>query len=122
MQVNAKNVFSLPDGRHNVTIGLSLVVANDGRSRRFVVRYKFQGRTRDKPVGGAKEVSLTEAIKRGKAIRGEAFYGKDPARSTSTSTETVLLRGPEKKTVPPAISSTKIVRPASSSVDDAPVA
>lgn len=58
-KVTAKNIFSLPDGRHSVAPNLTLRVRGD--SRDFIFRYSLGGKRRDKSIGSASELSISQA-------------------------------------------------------------
>lgn len=59
MQVTAKNLFKLPDGRHPVAPNLILVVR--GSSRSFVFRYTLAGKRREKSLGPASKITVSQA-------------------------------------------------------------
>lgn len=59
MQVTAKNLFKLPDGRHPVAPNLILVVR--GSSRSFVFRYTLAGKRREKSLGSASKITVSQA-------------------------------------------------------------
>lgn len=59
MQVTAKNLFKLPDGRHPVAPNLILVVR--GSSRSFVFRYTLAGKRREKSLGSANKITVSQA-------------------------------------------------------------
>lgn len=59
MQVTAKNIFKLPDGKHAVAPNLMLVVR--GSSRSFVFRYMVAGKRKEKSLGPASKLTITQA-------------------------------------------------------------
>lgn len=59
MQVTAKNIFKLPDGKHAVAPNLNLVVR--GSSRSFVFRYMVDGKRKEKSLGPASKLTITQA-------------------------------------------------------------
>lgn len=59
MQVTAKNIFKLPDGKHSVARNLNLVVR--GSSRSFVFRYMVDGKRKEKSLGPASKLTITQA-------------------------------------------------------------
>lgn len=58
-KVTAKNIFSLPDGRHSVAPNLTLRIR--GESRDFIFRYSLGGKRRDKSIGSASGLSISQA-------------------------------------------------------------
>ena len=59
MQVTAKNIFKLPNGKHSVAPNLILVVR--GPSRSFVFRYMVAGKRKEKSLGSASKLTITQA-------------------------------------------------------------
>lgn len=59
MQVTAKNIFKLPDGKHSVAPNLNLVVR--GPSRSFVFRYMLAGKRKEKSLGSANKITISQA-------------------------------------------------------------
>lgn len=59
MQVTAKNISKLPDGKHSVAPNLTLLVR--GPSRSYIFRYMVDGKRREKSLGSAAKISITEA-------------------------------------------------------------
>lgn len=75
-KVTAKNIFTLPEGRHSVAPNLNLRV-RDG-TRTYVLRYCIGGKRKDKHLGSANELSLTEAKRLADKLRSELAEGKLP--------------------------------------------
>ena len=75
-KVTAKNIFTLPEGRHSVAPNLNLRV-RDGK-RTYVLRYCIGGKRKDKHLGSANELSLTEAKRLADKLRSELADGKLP--------------------------------------------
>lgn len=75
-KVTAKNIFTLPEGRHSVAPNLNLRV-RDGK-RTYVLRYCIGGKRKDKHLGSANELSLTEAKRLADKLRSELAEGKLP--------------------------------------------
>ena len=75
-KVTAKNIFTLPEGRHSVAPNLNLRV-RDGK-RAYVLRYCIGGKRKDKNLGSADDLSLTEAKRLADKLRSELAEGKLP--------------------------------------------
>lgn len=75
-KVTAKNIFTLPEGRHSVAPNLNLRV-RDGK-RAYVLRYCIGGKRKDKHLGSADDLSLTEAKRLADKLRSELAEGKLP--------------------------------------------
>lgn len=75
-KVTAKNIFTLPEGRHSVAPNLNLRV-RDGK-RTYVLRYCIGGQRKDKHLGSADDLSLTEAKRLADKLRSELAEGKLP--------------------------------------------
>lgn len=75
-KVTAKNIFTLPEGRHSVAPNLNLRV-RDGK-RTYVLRYCIGGKRKDKHLGSADDLSLTEAKRLADKLRSELAEGKLP--------------------------------------------
>lgn len=75
-KVTAKNIFTLPEGRHSVAPNLNLRV-RDGK-RTYVLRYCIGGKRKDKHLGSADDLSLTEAKHLADKLRSELAEGKLP--------------------------------------------
>lgn len=75
-KVTAKNIFTLPEGRHSVALNLNLRV-RDGK-RTYVLRYCIGGKRKDKHLGSADDLSLTEAKRLADKLRSELAEGKLP--------------------------------------------
>lgn len=75
-KVTAKNVFSLPDGRHSVAPNLMLRVR--GNSRTYVLRYAVGGKRRDKTLGSASTLSISEARAQAEKFRASLQEGIVP--------------------------------------------
>lgn len=75
-KVTAKNLFTLPEGRHSVAPNLNLRV-RDGK-RTYVLRYCIGGKRKDKHLGSADDLSLTEAKRLADKLRSELAEGKLP--------------------------------------------
>ena len=73
-KVTAKNIFTLPEGRHSVAPNLNLRV-RDGK-RTYVLRYCIGGKRKDKHLGSADDLSLTEAKRLADKLRSELAEGK----------------------------------------------
>lgn len=59
MKATAKNLLKLQDGKHSVAPNLYLFVK--GRARSFVFRYMLNGKRREKGIGSANEITISEA-------------------------------------------------------------
>lgn len=77
MKVTAKNVFTLPDGRYSVSENLTLRVR--GSSRSYVFRFMAGGIRKDKTLGTAGKLTLTEAKRLADAMRVGMAKGEIPA-------------------------------------------
>lgn len=75
-KVTAKNIFTLPEGRHSIAPNLNLRV-RDGK-RTYVLRYCIGGKRKDKHLGSADDLSLTEAKRLADKLRSELAEGKLP--------------------------------------------
>ncbi|WP_251453128.1 Arm DNA-binding domain-containing protein [Parasutterella muris] len=75
-KVTAKNIFSLPDGRHTVAPNLMLRVR--GNSRTYVMRYSIGGKRKDKNLGSASELSISEARAQAELFRAGLQEGVLP--------------------------------------------
>lgn len=75
-KVTAKNIFSLPDGRHTVAPNLMLRVR--GNSRTFVLRYSVGGKRRDKNLGSANDLTISEARAQAEKFRASLLDGVVP--------------------------------------------
>ena len=75
-KVTAKNIFTLPEGRHSVAPNLNLRVRNGKRT--YVLRYCIGGKRKDKHLGSADDLSLTEAKRLADKLRSELAEGKLP--------------------------------------------
>lgn len=75
-KVTAKNIFTLPEGRHSVAPNLNLRV-RDGK-RTYVLRYCIGGKRKDKHLGSADDLSLAEAKRLADKLRSELAEGKLP--------------------------------------------
>lgn len=75
-KVTAKNIFTLPEGRHSVAPNLNMRV-RDGK-RTYVLRYCIGGKRKDKHLGSADDLSLTEAKRLADKLRSELAEGKLP--------------------------------------------
>ena len=75
-KVTANNIFTLPEGRHSVAPNLNLRV-RDGK-RTYVLRYCIGGKRKDKHLGSADDLSLTEAKRLADKLRSELAEGKLP--------------------------------------------
>lgn len=75
-KVTAKNIFTLPEGRHSVAPNLNLRVREGKRT--YVLRYCIGGKRKDKHLGSANELSLTEAKRLADKLRSELAEGKLP--------------------------------------------
>lgn len=76
MQVTAKNLFKLPDGRHPVAPNLILVVR--GSSRSFVFRYTLAGKRREKSLGSANKITVSQAKELVEKFRVDLADGAAP--------------------------------------------
>lgn len=59
MKVNSRNITSLPDGKHSVAPNLYLLVRGDSRS--YLLRYSVGGKRKDKVIGSASSMGISEA-------------------------------------------------------------
>lgn len=75
-KVTAKNIFSLPDGRHTVAPNLMLRVR--GNSRTYVLRYCVGGKRRDKNLGSANDLTISEARAQAEKFRASLQDGVVP--------------------------------------------
>lgn len=76
MKVTAKNIAKLPDGKHSVAPNLSLVVR--GASRSYVFRYMIDGKRRERSLGSASKISITQAKETADRMRQEIARGTLP--------------------------------------------
>lgn len=75
-RATAKNVLKLPDGKYPVAPNLNLVVR--GNSRAYVLRYTLGGKRREKSLGSAYKISLSEAKELAEKLRVELKDGLIP--------------------------------------------
>ena len=68
-------VKTLPDGMHNAADNLYLCVQTNGRSRSWIFRIVYKGRTVKKSLGSADNLSLAMAKARADALRVELAKG-----------------------------------------------
>lgn len=92
-KVTAKNIFSLGDGNHSVAPNLMLRVRGNARS--FVLRYSVDGKRKDKNLGSASKITITDAKKLAEKIRAGLLKGAAPVTPKEQIVEEV-----EKETVP----------------------
>lgn len=59
MKVTAKNLLKLPDGKHSVAPNLYLFVKGNAKS--FVFRYSINGKRKEKGIGSANLLTVSEA-------------------------------------------------------------
>ena len=72
MNITAKNILTVGDGRYKIAPNLYLVVRRNGLSRSFVFRYTFDGKRKDLSLGDpaiikiqmAKDEALKEALQK----------------------------------------------------------
>ena len=76
MQVTAKNIFKLPDGKHPVAPNLNLVVR--GTSRSFVFRYMLGGKRKEKSLGSANTITISQAKEMAEKFRVGLTEGTAP--------------------------------------------
>ena len=76
MQVTAKNIFKLPDGKHPVAPNLNLVVR--GTSRSFVFRYMLGGKRKEKSLGSANTITISQAKEMAEKFRVGLIEGTAP--------------------------------------------
>lgn len=76
MQVTAKNISKLPDGKHSVAPNLTLLVR--GPSRSYIFRYMVDGKRREKSLGSAAKISITEAKELAERFRVGLIKGELP--------------------------------------------
>ena len=76
MKVTAKNIAKLPDGKHSVAPNLSLVVR--GTSRSYVFRYMIDGKRRERSLGSASKITITQAKETADRMRQEIARGTMP--------------------------------------------
>lgn len=75
-KVTAKNIFKLPEGKHSAGPNLTLVVR--GASRSFIFRYMVDGKRREKSLGSAEKVTLTQARETAEKFRINLVAGELP--------------------------------------------
>lgn len=75
-KVTAKNIFSLPDGRHTVAPNLMLRVR--GNSRTYTLRYSIGGKRKDKNLGSATDLTITQAKAQAEKFRASLLDGVVP--------------------------------------------
>ena len=75
-----KHVKPLPPGYHRDSQGLYLRVAPTG-TRKWVYRYRFEGKSRDIGLGGYPAVSLKTARSQRDQHLSERLQGHDPLTS-----------------------------------------
>ena len=76
MQVTAKNIFKLSDGKHPVAPNLNLVVR--GTSRSFVFRYMLGGKRKEKSLGSANTITISQAKELAEKFRVGLTEGTAP--------------------------------------------
>lgn len=75
-KVTAKNVFKLPEGKHSVAPNLTLVVR--GSSRTFVFRYMLDGKRKEKSLGPAEKITISQAREMAERFRVGLAEGVAP--------------------------------------------
>lgn len=75
-KVTVKNVFKLPDGKHSVGPNLNLVVR--GNSRTYVFRYSVDGKRKEKSLGSAEKISISQAREQAEKFRVGLSEGHAP--------------------------------------------
>lgn len=75
-KVTAKNIFKLPEGKHSAGPNLTLVVR--GANRSFIFRYMVDGKRREKSLGSAEKITLTQARETAEKFRINLAAGELP--------------------------------------------
>ena len=75
-RVTAKNLFTLPNGKHPISSNLFLLVRNNSRS--YVLRYSINGKRHDKSIGSASKIGLSEARAEANRMLADLARGNEP--------------------------------------------
>ena len=86
-KVTVKNVFKLPDGKHSVGPNLNLVVR--GNSRTYVFRYSVDGKRKEKSLGSAEKLSISQAREQAEKFRVGLSEGQAPKTNKEVLVEAV---------------------------------
>ena len=86
-KVTVKNVFKLPDGKHSVGPNLNLVVR--GNSRTYVFRYSVDGKRKEKSLGSAEKISISQAREQAEKFRVGLSEGHAPKTNKEVLVENV---------------------------------
>lgn len=86
-KVTVKNVFKLPDGKHSVGPNLNLVVR--GNSRTYVFRYSVDGKRKEKSLGSAEKISISQAREQAEKFRVGLSEGQAPKTNKEVLVEAV---------------------------------
>lgn len=86
-KVTVKNVFKLPDGKHSVGPNLNLVVR--GNSRTYVFRYSVDGKRKEKSLGSAEKISISQAREQAEKFRVGLSEGHAPKTNKEVLVEDV---------------------------------
>lgn len=86
-KVTVKNVFKLPDGKHSVGPNLNLVVR--GNSRTYVFRYSVDGKRKEKSLGSAEKISISQAREQAEKFRVGLSEGQAPKTNKEALVEVV---------------------------------
>lgn len=86
-KVTVKNVFKLPDGKHSVGPNLNLVVR--GNSRTYVFRYSVDGKRKEKSLGSAEKISISQAREQAEKFRVGLSEGQAPKTNKEVLVENV---------------------------------
>ena len=84
--VSAKNLRTLPPGRHLIESGLYLVVR--GKSRKYFLRYSLNGRRRDLALGDPATKTLTVVKQEAARCRALIAQGIDPKEERDKARKT----------------------------------
>ena len=78
MKITAKNMMTLPDGKHRIEQNLYLDVRRGGTSRIYILRYTFNGRRREMSLGSPEVKPLTLAKRDAAKFKTMIASGVDP--------------------------------------------
>ena len=84
-KLSTRKVATADPGKYEDGGGLRLVVAPTG-SKKWVLRYTFDGRRREMGLGSYPDVSLAEARSKASEMRSIAYSGVDPLSKKNLDT------------------------------------
>lgn len=89
MKITAKNMMTLPDGKHRIEQNFYLDVRHGGTKRIYVLRYTFNGRRREMSLGSPEVKPLTIAKREASKFKTMIASGIDPIADREEQKEKV---------------------------------